>query len=172
LGITIIDTAFSYAAGASQEMIGSWLAADPERVNRVTIVDKVGVFEMDGELALDLSFDSVIAHAAAGRSRLGVDAVDVVMAHAPDEETPVEESLSGFGSLINDEVAGAWGVSNIDGPTLAEWLDTASRLGLRPLSLWRTSTTWPNVRQRRRSSRCAVSGGLGSLHTARRPEVC
>ena len=132
LGITIIDTAFSYAAGASQEMIGSWLAADPERVNRVTIVDKVGVFEMDGELTLDLSFDSVIAHAAAGRSRLGVDAVDVVMAHAPDEETPVEDSLSGFGSLIDDGVAGAWGVSNIDGPTLAEWLDTASRLGLPP----------------------------------------
>jgi hypothetical protein len=25
-----------------QEMIGSWLAADPNRVNRVRIVDKVG----------------------------------------------------------------------------------------------------------------------------------
>jgi aryl-alcohol dehydrogenase-like predicted oxidoreductase len=130
LGITIIDTAFSYAAGGSQEMIGTWLAADPERVNRVRIVDKVGVIEQDGELRLDLSFDSVIAHAAAGRKRLGVDVVDVVMAHAPDPQTPVMESLSGFGSLIDDGVAGAWGVSNIDGPTLAEWLDTASRLGL------------------------------------------
>jgi aryl-alcohol dehydrogenase-like predicted oxidoreductase len=45
LGIAIIDTAFSYAGGALQEMIGSWLAADPNRVNRVNrvrIVDKVG----------------------------------------------------------------------------------------------------------------------------------
>jgi aryl-alcohol dehydrogenase-like predicted oxidoreductase len=71
LGIAIIDTAFSYAGGASQEMIGSWLAADPDRVNRVRIVDKVGVIEKDGELRLDLSFDSAIAHATAGRDVLG-----------------------------------------------------------------------------------------------------
>lgn len=130
LGITIIDTAFSYAAGASQEMIGSWLAADPGRVGRMTIVDKVGVAERDGELHLNLSFDSVVAQATEGRARLGVDSVDVIMAHAPDPETPAEETLSGFGSLIDDGLAGGWGVSNIDGPTLIEWLETARRLGL------------------------------------------
>ena len=69
LGISIIDTAFSYAGGVSQEMIGSWLAADPERVDRLTIVDKVGVVEGDGGLGLDLSFDTVLLHAAAGRAR-------------------------------------------------------------------------------------------------------
>lgn len=130
LGITIIDTAFSYAAGASQLMISSWLAADPDRVRRVSIVDKVGVAERDGDLQLDLSFDSVISHAAAGRERLGVETVDAVLAHAPDPETPAEETLNGFGSLINDGFAGGWGASNIDGPTLTEWLETADRLGL------------------------------------------
>lgn len=130
LGISIIDTAFSYAAGASQRMIGSWLAADLDRVNRTTIVDKVGVAEREGQLQLDLSFDSVIAHAAAGRERLRVDSVDVVMAHAPDADTPVEETLSGFGSLIADGRAHAWGISNIDGPGLTEWLEAAGRLGI------------------------------------------
>ena len=130
LGVTIIDTAFSYAAGASQEMIGSWLAANPDRVRRMNIVDKVGVIERDGDLRLDLSFDSVIAHATTGRARLGVDSVDVVMAHAPDPETPAEETLRGFGSLIDDGLAGGWGASNIDGPTLTEWLETAHQLGL------------------------------------------
>ncbi|HSJ35465.1 MAG TPA: aldo/keto reductase [Acidimicrobiia bacterium] len=130
LGITIVDTAFSYAAGASQEMIGIWLAADPDRAGRMTIVDKVGVIERDGELQLDLSFESVIAHAEAGRSRLGVDAVDVVMCHAPDPETPAEESLSAFGSLIDAGLAGGWGASNIDGPTLTEWLEAARQIGL------------------------------------------
>lgn len=127
LGVTIVDTAFSYAAGGSQEMIGSWLAADPDRVGRMTIVDKVGVVERDGELGLDLSFDTVLSHAATGRARLGVEAVDVVLAHAPDPETPAEESLSGFGSLISDGLALGWGISNIDGPTLTEWLETADR---------------------------------------------
>lgn len=130
LGITIVDTAFSYAAGASQEMIGSWLAAESDRVSRTTIVDKVGVVERDGGLALDLSFDAVIRHASAGRQRMGVEVVDVVMAHAPFGETPLEETLSGFGSLIDDGVAGDWGASNVDGTTLRAWLETAERLGL------------------------------------------
>jgi aryl-alcohol dehydrogenase-like predicted oxidoreductase len=130
LGISIIDTAFSYAAGASQEMIGSWLAADPGRASRITIVDKLGVVERDGEIQLDLSFDSVLSQAATGRKRMGVDAVDVVLAHAPDPKTPAEETLEGFGSLIGDGLAGGWGVSNLDGPTLMEWLETASRLDL------------------------------------------
>lgn len=130
LGITIIDTAFSYAAGASQEMIGSWLAADHHRVGRMTIVDKVGVVERNGELQLDLSFDTVLSHAAIGRTRLRIDAVDVVLAHAPDPNTPAEETLNGFGSLINGGFAGGWGVSNIDGPTLTEWLETARLLDL------------------------------------------
>lgn len=130
LGISIIDTAFSYAGGASQEMIGSWLAADPGRASRMTIVDKVGVVERDGELQLDLSFDSVISQAATGRKRLGVDAVAVILAHAPDPETSAEETLEGFGTLINDGLAGGWGVSNIDGPILTEWLETARRLDL------------------------------------------
>ena len=130
LGISVVDTAFSYAAGASQSMIGSWLAAGPERVDRTTIVDKVGVVERDGELRLDLGFDSVLSQAAAGRARLGVDAVDVVMAHAPDPEVPVEVTLKGFRSLISDGLAEGWGVSNVDATTLTEWIKTARRLDL------------------------------------------
>ena len=130
LGISVVDTAFSYAAGASQRMIGSWLAADPDRVDRTTIVDKVGVVERDGELRLDLGFDSVLSQAAAGRARLGVDAVDVVMAHAPDPEVPVEVTLQGFRTLISDGLAEGWGVSNVDAPTLMEWIETARRLDL------------------------------------------
>lgn len=111
-------------------MIGSWLAAEPDRLARTTIVDKLGVVERDGGLQLDLRFDSLLFQAAAGRTRLGVEAVDVVMAHAPDPEVAAEETLQGFGSLISDGLAVGWGASNLDGPTLAEWLETAHRLGL------------------------------------------
>lgn len=130
LGITVVDTAFSYAAGASQEIIGSWLAADPDRVSRTTIVDKVGVVERDGGLSVDLSYAAVIDHAAAGRQRMGVGVVDVVMSHAPFSKAPVEETLSAFGSLMEDGLAVGWGASNVDGETLTDWLETAGRLDL------------------------------------------
>jgi len=130
LGIAVVDTAFSYAAGASQRMIGSWLAAEPDRVSRTTVIDKVGVVERDGELRLDLHFDSVLTQAATGRVRLGVDAVDVVMAHAPDPEVPVVETLKGFRSLMSDGLARGWGVSNVNAATLTEWMKTAGRMDL------------------------------------------
>lgn len=56
--------------------------------------------------------------------------MDVVLAHGPDLDKSVEETLSGFGSLIQDGLAGGWGASNIDGPALTEWMETARRLGL------------------------------------------
>jgi aryl-alcohol dehydrogenase-like predicted oxidoreductase len=130
VGITVIDTAHSYAAGRSQEMIGSWLADQPGRAEQMSVVDKVGVVERDGELMLDLSFDSVMEHAATGRSRLGVETVDVVMAHATDPDTAPNETLDAFGSLIDYGQARTWGVSNIDAETLTQWLDIAQRIGL------------------------------------------
>jgi aryl-alcohol dehydrogenase-like predicted oxidoreductase len=130
LGVTLIDTAHSYAAGRSQEMIGTWLAARPGRVERMRVVDKVGVVERHGELMLDLSFDSVLAHAATGRRRLGVEAVDVVMTHATDPDTPREETLEALGLLIDQGHARAWGLSNVDGKTLEQWLDIAQTIGL------------------------------------------
>ncbi|HET7487130.1 MAG TPA: aldo/keto reductase [Acidimicrobiales bacterium] len=132
LGVTILDTAHSYAAGASQQMIGAWLAGDPARRARVAIVDKVGVVEGADGLGVDLSPANIASCAAEGRARMGVEAVDVVMTHAPDGAVPIGETLAALAGLVEQGHAGAWGLSNVDAADLAAWLDEADRLSVSP----------------------------------------
>ncbi|HUH07932.1 MAG TPA: aldo/keto reductase, partial [Egibacteraceae bacterium] len=130
LGVGIIDTAHSYAAGASQQMIGHWLAADPVRRGQVAIVDKVGIVDRAGDLVLDLSPDSVLAQAAQGRRRLGVETVDVVMAHGKDPVTAPRDTLRAFADLLECGQASCWGVSNVSHGDLTVWLEGADRIGM------------------------------------------
>lgn len=132
VGAVAFDTAYSYALGAAQRMIGSWLAADSTRRSRVALLDKVGVVVRNGGLALDLRPETIRAHAAAGRKRMGVAAVDVVMFHAPDDEVPVNESAAAFAELIADGSAYGWGLSNVTHDQLRAWLDAADALDMPP----------------------------------------
>lgn len=130
LGMTIIDTAHSYAAGESQRMIGRWLAQDQSRRPRVAIVDKVGVVDGPDGLVADLSPGTVARCSAEGRTRLGVRSVDVVMAHGPDPDTPVRETLEAFAKLIEQDQARHWGLSNVNLDELRAWLEEANTLGV------------------------------------------
>jgi aryl-alcohol dehydrogenase-like predicted oxidoreductase len=130
LRVTVIDTAYSYAGGASQLFIGRWLAADPTRRSRVAIVDKVGIVEARDGVATDLSPATVKRCAEEGRARMGVAAVDVVMAHEPDPRTPVRSTLGAFARLVAEGHARHWGISNVDADDLRGWLDEAERLGV------------------------------------------
>jgi aryl-alcohol dehydrogenase-like predicted oxidoreductase len=132
LGMTLIDTAHSYAGGESERMIGSWLAANPGRRNHVALVDKLGVMVGDGGLRVDLSTASVHRCAAQSRARMGIERVDVVMSHGPDSDTAVETTLRAFGELIEAGYAAHYGVSNVELSDLQAWLAAADRLGLPP----------------------------------------
>ena len=129
LGVTIVDTAYGYAAGDSHRMIGRWLAADPARRARIAIVDKVGTVDGPDGLTVDLSRASVARCAEEGRARMGVEAVDVLMTHAPDPATPIRETLTALAEEVELGRDLAWGVSNVDGDELTTWLDEARRLG-------------------------------------------
>jgi aryl-alcohol dehydrogenase-like predicted oxidoreductase len=135
LGMTVVDTAHSYAAGAADAMIGTWLASDPARRNKIAIVAKLGIVQTPGGLAVDLSPDNVKASAAQTRARLGTDRVDVIMSHAPDENTPVAATLRAFVDLIEAGHADRYGVSNVEPADLEEWLVEADRLGVSPPAL-------------------------------------
>jgi aryl-alcohol dehydrogenase-like predicted oxidoreductase len=130
LGVTIIDTAYGYAAGESQRILGRWLVGEPRRRAGVAIVDKVGVVERGGEPAIDLSPSNVVRSAAEGRARMGVSTVEVIMSHGPDPDTPVEDSLGAFAELIEQGAARHWGVSNVDADGLAAWITAAEVRGL------------------------------------------
>lgn len=130
MGVGLIDTAHSYAAGASERMIGRWLAVDHARRSQVAIVDKVGLVHSASGLVANLSAVSVLAQAAEGRRRLGVDAVDVVMTHGEDAGTPQRETLRALADLIEHGHTTHWGVSNVSHDDLTVWLEEADRIGM------------------------------------------
>jgi aryl-alcohol dehydrogenase-like predicted oxidoreductase len=54
--------------------------------------------------------------------RLGVDAVDLYLAHDFDPEAPLEETVATFDGLIQLRLIRAWGVSNFGAPQLGATL--------------------------------------------------
>jgi len=46
--------------------------------------------------------------------RLGVDRIDLYLAHEPDPETPLAETIATFEQVLGEGLIGAWGLSNYD----------------------------------------------------------
>lgn len=127
-GGNFIDTADSYGrrgpggAGESERIIGRWMAARGNR-ERIVLATKVGISpERPG-----LSAANVRAGAEASLQRLGADRIDLYYAHRDDSETPLEETLTAFGELIEDGMIRYAAASNYS----AERLEHALRLGER-----------------------------------------
>jgi aryl-alcohol dehydrogenase-like predicted oxidoreductase len=125
-GGNFIDTADSYGrrgsggAGESERIIGRWMAARGNR-DRIVIATKVGISpEQPG-----LSAANVRAAAEASLQRLGTDRIDLYYAHRDDAETPLEETLTAFGELIEDGMVRYAAASNYS----AERLEQALALG-------------------------------------------
>jgi aryl-alcohol dehydrogenase-like predicted oxidoreductase len=62
--------------------------------------------------------------------RLGVDRVAFYLSHAPDDETPVEQTIEGFAAVIESGQVEHIGCCNVNARQLVEYLDTAERLGM------------------------------------------
>jgi aryl-alcohol dehydrogenase-like predicted oxidoreductase len=127
-GGNFIDTADSYGrrgpggAGESERIIGRWMAARGNR-DGIVIATKVGMSpERPG-----LSAANVRAGAEASLQRLGTDRIDLYYAHKDDAETPLEETLTAFGELIEDGLIRYAAGSNYS----AERLEQAVKLGER-----------------------------------------
>ncbi|WP_308819633.1 aldo/keto reductase [Pseudonocardia alni] len=108
-----LDTADVYAfwndpageIGASERVLGAWLAARPGVREQVRISTKTGVRGGLGATA--------VRDAAAGSlARLGVEAVDLFWAHTEDRATDLDETVAALGALVTDGLAGRLGASN------------------------------------------------------------
>lgn len=122
-GIRVLDTADSYALGASEDIVGAW-AATHDRAE-VFIETKTGI----SSSGPDLSPGRVRQQLAASIAKLG--RVDFFLAHVVDPNTPWEESLPVFSSAVEDGIIRAYGLSNVDEQALTTALEVADRLGLR-----------------------------------------
>ena len=118
LGITCFDTADAYGGGRSETAIGKWMAATGKRPSITTKTYN----PMDAGADHGLSAARIARQIESSRRRLGVDGVDVYLAHEFDRETPLEETFGAFETLRDRGAIKAYGVSNFDGAQLREAL--------------------------------------------------
>jgi 1-deoxyxylulose-5-phosphate synthase len=62
--------------------------------------------------------------------RLGVDHVDMYLSHAPDEGTPIEETLTAFAQLLESGKVKSIGGCNLSAVQLESMLEVSDRHGL------------------------------------------
>ncbi len=109
LGITTFDTADAYGGGCSETWIGEWMRATGHRPVLVTKTWNPMTAGADHGLAparIERQLPSSL-------ERLGVDAVDVYLAHDFDPDIPLAESTAAFEALVERGAVGSYGVSNL-----------------------------------------------------------
>jgi aryl-alcohol dehydrogenase-like predicted oxidoreductase len=116
LGMRTFDTADAYGGGRSEQAIGNWIAS---RGNRPEIITKT-FNPMDAGADHGLSRSRMARQLESSLDRLGVDHVDLYLAHDFDPETPVEETVASFEGLQELGLIKAWGVSNFDAEQLRQ----------------------------------------------------
>lgn len=128
-GFNAVDTANVYsrwvpghAGGESETVIGNWLASRKAR-DRIVLITKVG---MDmGEAGKGLKKANIVSSIDASLKRLKTDYIDVYLSHAPDAETPIEETLEAHQTLIAAGKVRVAGGSNYDAAGMKAALDAA-----------------------------------------------
>lgn len=132
-GGNVIDTADSFAHGASERIIGNWMRAKRNRASLI-VATKIGKsVENPG-----LSSSAVSAAIDASLSRLQTDHLDVVFLHGDDEATPFEETLVALDESVRRGKVRHLGVADYSSNRLIEARVIAAQLGLTPLTAVQT----------------------------------
>ncbi len=131
-GLNAIDTADAYSAwvpgnkgGESETIIGNWLKASPGRRNKVVIITKVGWTGGSGGKGLAAS--AIMSKVEDSLRRLQTDRIDLYLSHRPDPDTPIEETLRAYETLVRQGKVRAIGCSNYDATQLREALTVSSQ---------------------------------------------
>jgi aryl-alcohol dehydrogenase-like predicted oxidoreductase len=131
LGVNLLDTAHSYAGGASERFIGEWLVAQPREVKSSThIATKVGNVVSEEGISADLSPQNILVQLSGSLERLGVPRVTFCLSHAPDPQTPVESTLEGFAQAMEAGLVSHIGACNVDAEQLTAAMEASARYGL------------------------------------------
>ena len=121
-GITSFDTADAYGGGRSEQAIGRWIRSRGVRPRLTTKTFN----PVEAGADHGLSPDRIARQLRSSLDRLGVDQVDLYLAHDYDPAVPLTESLGAFGMARTDGLIGAYGVSNFDARQLAAALQAGA----------------------------------------------
>ena len=110
-GITLIDTAEAYGPLIAEEILGEVLG--PRR-SEVVLVTKVGflINEEPKIVGRDAQPASVIEHTENCLRRLKTDAIDLMLIHWPDHDTPISDTMGALERLKASGKIRYYGVSN------------------------------------------------------------
>ena len=123
-GVNLFDTADMYSWGASERILGKALG---DAIDDVLIATKVGLGVGDGANERGLSRAHVIRQCEQSLKNLGRDHIDLYQVHAWDGSTPLEETLSALGYLVDQGMVRYVGCSNYSAWHLMKALGIADR---------------------------------------------
>lgn len=134
-GYNTIDTADAYSAwvdghqgGESEAIIGQWLKRGTVSRDKAVIVTKVGYENKDRKTGLSKRWIDEAVEASL--TRLGTDYIDLYLAHKPDPDVVIEETLEAFSRLKQAGKVRAIGCSNYNASQLQDTFDAAQKAGL------------------------------------------
>ncbi|MHC4877498.1 MAG: aldo/keto reductase [Planctomycetota bacterium] len=132
LGINFIDTADMYVAGESEVVVGKAIA---DRRDDIVLATK-GVQKMgEGPNDKGASRKHLMKALDDSLRRLNTDYVDIYYYHAPDYDTPIDESLRALDDMVRSGKVHYIGCSNFRAWRICEALWTSDRLNLNAFSV-------------------------------------
>lgn len=137
LGCNFFDTADIYSSwiegnpgGISEKIIGNWLAIGGVTRDKIVIATKVRGAMGDGPNDQGLSRVHIMNGVEASLRRLQTDYIDLYQVHWPDEETPLEETMTVLSDLVRSGKVRYIGCSNYPAWLLAKSLWVSDVKGL------------------------------------------
>jgi aryl-alcohol dehydrogenase-like predicted oxidoreductase len=128
-GVNFFDCAEAYSNGEAETSLGE--ALHRLQVPRCDIVVSTKLFKGgDGPNEVGLSRKHILEGTKASLARLQLDYLDMVLAHRPDDSTPMEEIVRAFNMLLDQNLCLYWGASRWSTRQLTEAWTVANRLGL------------------------------------------
>lgn len=118
-GITVLDTAFAYGYGRSEELIGEVLQEPEFDRSRIIIATKAA-HDPENDYKFNNSPEFLRKSVEAALQRLQTNYIDIFYIHFPDEATPKNEAIAALHQLKEEGKIRAIGVSNFSLEQLKE----------------------------------------------------
>lgn len=133
-GINFFDNAEVYAGGEAERIMGQALKKLGWPRKDYLVSTKI-FWGGDGPNDQGLSYKHIIEGTNNALKRLQLEYVDLIFAHRPDPDTPIEETVFAFNQVIREGKAFYWGTSEWSAAEIMRASDFARRNNLRPPSM-------------------------------------
>ena len=133
VGINFFDCAEGYSGGESEKSMGAAIRKYGWKRNDLVISTKLyfgGAYGHNKVNNFGLSRKHIVEALDAALERLDLKYVDLVYAHRPDRDTPIEETVRAFNHVIDQGKAFYWGTSEWSASEIATAWRYADKLGL------------------------------------------